>query len=225
MARVLNAALNMAAPPGEGYQLTSPEYVFLSASDLLRRGWTERMLEDILVLPDTTDKNPHSPFGKPMRLYSAARVQVAESDPDVAKRIERNLARRKKSQPRGELFERVCQAIAVLEIDVPEMSRDELMRQAQKSIQTNPQILMFWREDELRIAAAVEYLWTRCEHYEWLLDDLFGCPGVRALRRLLRGRILSAIAGVYPFLAEECAKRAQSEPGEIHWRRTVQAGI
>lgn len=204
----------------EEYQLTSPEFIFLSASDLVRRGWTERMLADYLVAPDTTDRNPHNPYGRPMRLYSATRVRIAESDSEVGAKLARNLARRGKRASHGDLFDQLCEALSSVEVEIPEMPEGDLMREAERSIQVNDaQLRLAWSDDDLRESAAVEYLWKQCEHLEWVLDSMFGRPGVRHLRKLLRSRILGAISVAYPFLEGECAHRIQGEAGEIIWQR------
>ena len=50
-----------------------------SRSALMRRGWSHRMIVDLLGGPDTTAWNPKFPSGVPMQVFSFARVAAVEA--------------------------------------------------------------------------------------------------------------------------------------------------
>ena len=54
----------------------------LPVSQLLRRGWTQGLIEKLLGNPDQLERNPHHRSGPKMRLYARARVLQAEASPD-----------------------------------------------------------------------------------------------------------------------------------------------
>ena len=54
----------------------------LPVSELLRRGWTQGLIEKLLGKPDQLMTNPHHRSGPKMRLYARARVLQAEASPD-----------------------------------------------------------------------------------------------------------------------------------------------
>jgi len=54
----------------------------LPVSELLRRGWTQGLIEKLLGKPDQLMTNPHYRSGPKMRLYARARVLKAEASPD-----------------------------------------------------------------------------------------------------------------------------------------------
>lgn len=52
----------------------------LSRSALMRRGWTHRMILDLLPGgPDATAVNPKFPGGVPMQIFSLARIEAVEA--------------------------------------------------------------------------------------------------------------------------------------------------
>lgn len=61
---------------------------FVSVSDLLRRGWTDAMIRDLLGTADATARNPHCAHSHPMRLYTTSRVASAERSPSFLERLE-----------------------------------------------------------------------------------------------------------------------------------------
>ncbi|MBX9980399.1 MAG: DUF2293 domain-containing protein [Mycobacterium gordonae] len=54
---------------------------------------------------------------------------------------------------------------------------------------------------------AVNYMRHVETDYDWLLDSVTGRVGVTEARRLIRARVLRAIADKYPYLAGECARQ------------------
>jgi hypothetical protein len=54
---------------------------------------------------------------------------------------------------------------------------------------------------------AVNYLRQVETDYDWLLDSVTGRVGVAEARRLIRERVLNAIAEQYPSLGAECARQ------------------
>lgn len=51
----------------------------LRVRQLWERGWTQRLMERVLVKPDGYAQNPHVLTGRPMRLYRTDRVQAADA--------------------------------------------------------------------------------------------------------------------------------------------------
>ena len=54
---------------------------FLSRSALSVRGWSRKMVRDLLGPPDDYATNPHEPTWPPVHLFAAARVAAAEATP------------------------------------------------------------------------------------------------------------------------------------------------
>jgi hypothetical protein len=52
----------------------------ISYSELIKNGWTDRLIDDLLGDPDLQDTNKYNHTGTPMRLYSRKRVAVAEKN-------------------------------------------------------------------------------------------------------------------------------------------------
>ena len=64
-------------------------------SELLRRGWTEGLIEKLLCKLDQLMTNPHHRSGPRMRLYARSRVLQAEASADFRAVQELRQARRR----------------------------------------------------------------------------------------------------------------------------------
>jgi hypothetical protein len=70
----------------------------LPVSELLRRGWTQGLIEKLLGKPDQLTPNPHYRGGPKMRLYARARVLRAEVSADFRAMQEGREARKRVEQ-------------------------------------------------------------------------------------------------------------------------------
>jgi len=64
------------------FDLTTP---YFSRSDLLKRGWTTGLIDQLLGPPDWTTENPHGAAFAPMRCWREDRVLLAEDTPEFKK--------------------------------------------------------------------------------------------------------------------------------------------
>ena len=71
-----------------------------SQSALIRSGWTQTMIVQLLGEPDRTVENPYYVTGLPMRLYDADRVRAVEAT--EAFRVLQSVLRRKDRKPAAE---------------------------------------------------------------------------------------------------------------------------
>jgi hypothetical protein len=67
----------------------SEEAIQFTRTQLKERGWTEALVKKFLDPPDATRPNPHSKSAAPMRLYTASRVEAAESCEEWRRAAER----------------------------------------------------------------------------------------------------------------------------------------
>lgn len=64
------------------------EELFYNQSNLLERGWSKKLVNDLLGEPDDFSVNPHYRTGPPVRRYLSSRVMAAESSPQFQKHLE-----------------------------------------------------------------------------------------------------------------------------------------
>ncbi|EQD51003.1 hypothetical protein B1A_05683, partial [mine drainage metagenome] len=190
---------------------------FVSASDLLRRGWTRCMLAHFLGAPDATAPNPHCASSHPMRLYVRSRVDAAETSESFGSRLTSGARRRETSTSVAE--RRRVDAIAwatSIPISVPPLPLNRVLELAIAyhheiaRSRMDPLSLADAPDDDPRLAAvlAVRYMRFRMAYYDELLLDLYGRPGRREAYAVLRQRVVDAIAFAYPPLADACAQFA-----------------
>ncbi|GGY39321.1 hypothetical protein [Streptomyces omiyaensis] len=193
-------------------------WLYVSGAGVLRRGWTEAMVRELLGLPDVQGRDPRRYAPAPVRLYLLARVEAVERTPEFAA-ASAALARARRSAGAGLLAGRrraaVLAAIRAEPIEVPRLPAAELERRAARH-----RHLLTARGPGGREAGPpagplarwqVGYLRQALVRYETLLDGLYGDVGRREAERLLRRRLYEAIAAAYPALAGECARRIARE--------------
>lgn len=100
--------------------------------DLLARGWTKTFIARVLGEPDEYKDNPKYPnAGPPMRIYHRARVHAAERT--HAFRSLRTGAEQRKDSAKKAVATRREKTMALpnaMEIELPELSLEELRRRA-----------------------------------------------------------------------------------------------
>ncbi len=197
----------------------------VTLSTLKQRGWTDGAVKQFLGEPDTLAPNPNYRSGPQMRLYNLERVEAAEVSGRWQDWREATKARREKASTRQTERMNTARANLIAElnaaqISVPRLSKDKLWRVAVDN--RNAQAEWHAAErgryeshsaavDSVDSAAlqrwAVNYLRHVETDYDWLLDSVAGRVGVAEARRLIRERVLRAIADQYPYLAGECARQ------------------
>lgn len=196
---VLQAPLPGLRPPG-----------LVAASDLLRRGWTDGMIRDLLGAADTTARNPHCAHGHPMRLYATSRVAFVERSPSFRERL--GVAQRKRTAGLAAARRRraaLLEWVADLPIVPPPIPMSRLARIATDYFDALPDTdltcLPFVIDHVVtsrRDAQLVVYLALHMTGHEEALAPFIGMPGYPDAVAVIRRRILDAIAHAYPSLRE-----------------------
>ncbi|MEU6484850.1 hypothetical protein [Streptomyces sp. NPDC046887] len=201
---------------------------YLTADGLRGRGWTDGMVGELLGWPDVQGRDPRRRTVAPVRLYLLARVEAVERSPEFAGCAEaagrggaaaRAAAERRR---RAVLAAVAAEPIRVPLLPVPELERRSarhrrLLAGASRSAPSAepPDVSAATSSRPVGLAGPpgalvrwqVDYLQHALGRYDALLDGLFGTVGRAEAERLLRRRILEAVAGAYPHLAAECRRR------------------
>ncbi|MEE1753831.1 hypothetical protein [Streptomyces sp. SP18CS02] len=184
---------------------------YVTHTGLRQRGWTDRMVRDLLGAPDVQGRSPRRWSVAPVRLYLLARVEAVERTEEFAASggTSGAAAARAAAEARRQA---VLAAIRAEPIRVPVLPEPELEMRAvrhRRLLGAGPGggpgpgagsagSLTRWQVDYLRHAL---------RRYDTLLDGLFGDTGRAEAERLLRTRVYAAIARAYPRLAGECRRR------------------
>ncbi|MFJ9700593.1 hypothetical protein [Streptomyces fradiae] len=188
---------------------------FVSLEGLRSRGWTDRMVRDLLGWPDVQGRSLRGAAGPPVRLYLLARVEAVERAPEfrvcgAAGGCAGSAAARVAAEGRRRA---VLAALRAEPIRVPMLPPAELERRA---LRYRREVGGAGADDgaaEDLVRWQVGYLRQSLRSYDALLDGLFGGAGRAEAERLLRQRVLAAIAQAYPRLAEECLRVARGRGG------------
>lgn len=185
--------------------------IFVSLEGLRSRGWTDGMVRDFLGLPDVQGRSPRQGAGAPVRLYLLARVEAVERAREFGV-CARAGGTAGLVGPRVAAERRRRAVLATLRaepIRVPILPPAELERRA---VRYRREVGGAGADDGAAGGLArwqVGYLRSALRSYDALLDGLFATSGRAEAERLLRRRVYAAIAQAYPWLAEECRRRAE----------------
>lgn len=178
------------------------------ARRLVERGWTTALIDRFLGEPTARVDNPHHRNARPMRLWRLQDALVAEQHPDFGP-AQAHAARRRSAARALALrtVDRVKDVAWALPVHAPVIDAGSLQAKARnRLVQAHSQRpLLDLRDYEDNAALAI--LLEQAEPQFWPLDSLFGHPGVRQARSIVRRRLLAAIAAAYPTLADLCRQR------------------
>ena len=178
------------------------------------------MVERLLGVPDLVLPNPNNRLFPPMKLFAVERIKRAERTKQY-RLLHAQMTRRRAAAARAVSArrERHLAAVEAWAPSVPTMERSELNERAREREKALAAARMSdlgfelpdidsWMESEQWFLdrVAVDYLWQRCtcgpgpaELDGKVVGDEVICA--------LRSRVLKAIAGAYPELTDECARR------------------
>lgn len=198
-----------------------PRNTHLSAAGLRARGWTPRMVRQLLGEPDLLRANPYFRTAPQTRLYRVERVEAVEASEEFravsAASVRRSVAAKAAAQRRRR---EVLARIAAEPVDVPRLPPDRLSAVAVAYRNRRDEERSHERWDHVPSPATVEscepealarwkvnYLRHLLTRYDELLDGLYGSTGRAAAEELLRRRVYAAISEAYPDLAQECERQ------------------
>lgn len=187
-----------------------PEDAYLTAGDLKRRGWTDRLIKMFLGSPDRTLPNPHVKSGSPKRLYLASRVEAIEQN-GTEFREQRSRSQSYSQRIRSKAGEkRAALTDLSAAIILPDMTLpfEQIVNRAREKQRES---VFYASQPVFRVA--LDILLDTMKSLEWELDEFMYHSGVRDARRLLRRRMLAHIIDNYPDLAEVARVRAAEEDG------------
>ena len=193
-----------------------------TVADLRARGWTDKLIKDLLDTPDATRKNPRFSSAAPMRLYLKTRaLAVEDSESWVALCQKASAWRDAAGRATQTKKDQLLAYVNGLSVHVPVIPLSEATATACENFNDFKEQMAFERGDyEFRGATkdsdplflqriTVNYLRHRLSRYERELERLFGKVGVREAYRTLNTKVYAAIAAAYPELADECRRQEE----------------
>jgi len=190
----------------------------VTASRVRERGWTDGLIRRLLGVPDDYAANTAYPGGAPVRLYSLTRVEQIEGGADFlaakAKASKRQGASLKaQSTKRETALKWIAEQIGP---KVPSVPQPELTRLAvdwwNQTHAWRGDCETWWTgaEAEQHLApVTVDYILAQLHDYETRLRRTVGNTPSGDDLALIRGKILGAIAGAFPWLESECTGRTK----------------
>lgn len=190
---------------------------YLSVADLLRRGWSRTLIRRTLGAPCGRARNPHAPTSAPVQLYALERIRTAERAPDFPRMAAGvALARARGLRAVAPKMEALHAWAAA--VDLPDLKLSGAAPQVFDSgADPAGQLTLTFASSSPAPDALLRALVECCEPLLWEIDKLFGAPGVRRARSVLRKRLLAHIAATYPNLREACERRFVHERGAPEW--------
>lgn len=193
------------------------DYIMYNKSELKERGWTEKLIRDLLP-PPIEQRNPRYACAAPMKLWDMKTVHEAEEHPAFIKmeegREKRQEAALKRAEAQREKTEKLIRE-RVESIQIPVFKRDELRKLAlehKESMDFNRGNYDSYPEgaEERHIHRwEVNYLRHCHTDYDAILCDISGKIGKNEATLFLQRCILDKIQEVYPFLKSACEENLE----------------
>ena len=191
----------------------------LTRTGVKARGWTDKMIRELLGAADERRPNHRYPTRPDFQLYWLDRVEEAERTDAFFELLDQSEARKnrglkaaEKSKPQR--LARTQGQVEGLAIVLPDLPAQELIRRACASynawavekgverVPATPQSPVWFLD-----LVSVKFLRHSVPGYHALFDQLWKQPGAAEGRRRLDERIYQTIALAHPALAEECERQ------------------
>lgn len=187
----------------------------ITKSAILKRGWTEALIAELLGEADEKRVNPHHKSGPPMQLWREARVEASEKSAAFKKFQRDAVPRRDAAKKSLETKAKKLQAyIDGLVVEVPWMDEASLIQKAVKHFNDSPRSergdfnLADVNSDPAFLQRiCVNFLRHAMTDYEERLNEVHGRVGGRDAYVEIKLKVLEAIGEKYPSLSQECDRQ------------------
>lgn len=193
---------------------TSDDY--WNKSQLRKRGWSDKAIEEILGRPDRFEENPKYRNAPPMGLFLKTRVNRAELSREYKGWVERNSNRRSGSRKAVQMKERkLLEEVERWVINLERTDLDSLLDRSREHLNEAHPGGDHIKEILLREANG-GYLMVWFLRHQLLCSDettsrLYRRVGKRKAYIRLNQRVCSEIARVYPSLLEEALRQSREK--------------
>ena len=181
----------------------------------VERGWTPKMICELLGEPDARPPNRNYPGRPPLKLYDLERVEEVERTDAFFELLDQSEARKDSAQKGKDAQRmRILDEVERLELQVPRMELRHLVVESIERYNAwvdeqgvdRPYVTLHSHVlDVMRVM--VYHLRFTTPGYPEMQQKLLRRTGAREARRRLNERVFQAIAELYPELAEECRRQ------------------
>lgn len=180
----------------------------VSKTELVKRGWSRKLIEQFLPTPCQVKGNPRFRKAAPMCLYSAERIKEIESTEEFAE-SKLGVDKRKRSAALAAETKRqkLLEIVSQIKIVVPNMDLAVLEKKAIEATYAYQcsRGNCEWECGENDVDRhCVNFLRHECTSYDHYLNRLCGLVGKKEAVLLVREKVYEAISESYPNLADEC---------------------
>jgi hypothetical protein len=182
---------------------------YLTQSSLKERGWTDKLILNVLVAPDLLKPNPHYKAGPQMKLFLEERVLTGEASEEFKNHtinsVKRKEGAKKATQTKKD---KIIAYVNSVEVKIPDYATFKTL----KKLACNKYDAHYRSRgryvnkcDTLFVnRVVVNFLRHQCDEYEEGLVNMFGKVGIDTGYVMLKNKVLDAIAEKYPLLKDEC---------------------
>lgn len=190
---------------------------FFNLTEVKARGWSQKLIDDILGDPDKLKRNPVYRSAAPVKLWDRARVEAAET----LEAFTSYQGRRSKlsagskaaaERKRRELFAEIEKmAVHVHILPVETVTKKAVAHWENRQWDRgNFECDAADASEETKQRWAVNYIRHHLCNYDGELERIAGRIGINDAVSMIRRKVYKAIAVAYPDLAEECSRQAEA---------------
>lgn len=178
---------------------------FFTTSQLKSRGWTKSLIQNFLGEPCLTKPNPHCRTAAPMKMYRKDIVlDIEQLYIFIQQKAELTIQSEKAKQRALANIKNNIDMISTADLRLGEVSVESLLSEARNAINDNINNNIPHKLKNHEKIVAVALLFEKASPSMYVIDTSFGMSGVRAMREVMRTRILESIKVNFPELGDVC---------------------
>ena len=185
-------------------------------SELLKRGWTAKLIQLFAPDPDTIRKNPIFAKAAPMKLYAPDRIHEIEESDLFIEAFEK-ARRRKAGAAKAAATKRSALINLVRKIEIQIDDDRNILENAIESYNEFHIMLDHYdyepaspsSDPRFLIRIMVNYARHNLTRYDDHIDELYRKVGKAEAYRLLKEKTLIGVGKRYPSLMEECRRQIE----------------
>lgn len=178
---------------------------FFSTSQLKSRGWTKSLIHRFLGEPCLKRPNPYYRSAAPMSLYRKDHViDIEQLYSFIQQKAESSLQSKKVKQRVLDRVKNNIDTLSSVDLALCKDSVKSVLSEARNIVKDKQNYIMQSDVNIVEKIVAVGLLFEKASPSMYTIDNSFGMAGVRAMREVMRTRILESININFPELSDVC---------------------
>jgi hypothetical protein len=201
----------------KGEKMKNNNNIYITKTKLLKRGWTEDLINKFISEPHDTKPNQMYRSASPIKLYNIDIVELIEDSIEFKEMLQ-NVEKRRSSSKKAfkTKKEKLLKQVSQININVLILKYSEVLKKAiehyneRQSDIGNCNMFVNKKSDKSFLQRIqVNYIRHMLTSYDNNLEEIFRRAGVKDAYKVIRNKVFTEIGNAYPYLKQECNRQKQ----------------